>query len=410
VRVDRRALVVEAAWLLAVMAIAGVITVGRMHDPARLASGDTYWYARQAQIFAGLDPATASTRAADLVCQDSNRSNVANGGKPSCFTYVTTGITPRYQSIFTYRPGYPLFATPFVALLELPHAMKAATLALAMLAAAMAYLAIWMALGRRPAAVLGVTVLFLLPAGFWMSRLLTEGGCVAGVCATLIGAMLVLRGRLTAGLAVMTVALAWLFAFRSATGLAMVLVVVAGAVAALLFRAPQRRELLRLGGYGLGVGVVWTVFGAIVGEPGLTDTIQDYATTHFRRPDVPDPIGWLVDRNIWYWPQQFEKLATNPWSVAFLLFAAIVLLRRIGPAAWLWIGTGLIGVAMQIAHPYPTEYDRMMLMSWIPVACALGYAGALALARSRPSPAAPPDIERAAVPELPAREAQRTTG
>jgi GNAT superfamily N-acetyltransferase len=374
-----RAAFVEALWLLVVLAIAAGIFLCRMEDSRRLASGDSYWYMRQAQIFAGVDPPTASDVAGRLICRDLNRSARDKGFTPGCTTYVTAGMAGRYKSIFDSRPGYPLFAAPLVGLFGAWRGMIAATMLLALLAAALAYLAVWMATGRRTAGVLGAGLLLLLPSGFFMTRLLTEGGCVAGIFATLIGVMLVWRGRWI-GLAVMAAALAWLFAFRSATGMAMAVVVLVGAVIALLTGVP-RRQVFVTGGFAAVVVGLWSGVSAIFRLPGLTDTIQDFATYHYQKPDVAHPIGWLVGKNLRYWPDQLSHVLTSPWSYAFLLFAVVVLVRRLGQVAWPWIGTGLIGVLMLIAHPAGSEYDRMMLTLWIPVACAFGYAGALMLDR-----------------------------
>jgi hypothetical protein len=243
-----------------------------------------------------------------------------------------------------------------------------------------------MATGLRLAGILATGALFLLPTGFWMSRMLVEAGMVAGYFAVLLGAMLLWRGRLS-GLPVVLVAVVWLFAVRSASGMAVALTLLAASAIALLIRIPDRRGPFITGGVAVGAIAVWGVISTMLGLPGLNETIQDFATVHFTRPDTPDPIGWLVDRNLKYWPKQIAEVVASPGSIIAMVFAAVVLIRRMRPVAWLWIIIGTTGVMMMVAHPTGSQYDRLMLTLWIPVSCVLGYAAALAV--RRPASAVP---------------------
>ncbi|MFE9656369.1 hypothetical protein [Micromonospora sp. NPDC006431] len=257
--------------------------------------------------------------------------------------------------------------------------MVAATMMLAIAGAVLAHLAVWMATGRRLAGVLAGGLLFVLPSGFWMTRLLTESGMVAGYLAVITGVMVAWRGRTKFGLSTVAVALVWLFAVRSASGMAMALTLVGASTVALLVRTPQRRPALATGGVGLLAVVGWQVLSVLLSLPGLNETIQDLATTHFARPDMAHPVSWLIDRNIAFWPEQGADQVPHPEAVVALVFAVVVLVRRMRSVAALWIFTGLTGVVMLVAHPVATEYDRLMLPLWIPVACALGDAAALAV-------------------------------
>ena len=396
----RRRGVVEAAWILLVVVIASLLFLARYEDPRRISSsGDSMWYMRQALIFAGKSPDEARIAAARQVCRDINRSQRDQGARPSCTEYRSTGISPRYVAIFDSRPGYPLFAAPFVAVLGPWTGMVAATMLLAVAAAVLAYLAVWLATGLRLAGVFAGGLLFVLPPGFWMTRLLTESGVVAGYLAVILGGMLAWRGRTRLGLSIVTVALVWLFAVRSASGMAIALTLVGASAVALLTRLPQRRGALMTGGVGLLAVALWQVVSSVLRLPGLNDTIQDFATVHFTRPDISGPIGWLIEKNIAYWPEQLADEIPYPEAAIALLFAVVVLVRVMRSAATLWIFTGLTGVAMLVAHPVASEYDRLMLPLWIPVTCALGYAAALAVSRARtpdvaePEPAGPIPVQ-----------------
>jgi hypothetical protein len=379
---------IEAAWLLLVVVIAGLLFLARYEDPRRVASGDSFWYMRQALVFTGTDPEVARIEAGRQVCRDLNRSSRARGETPTCKNYVTAGFSPRYAAIFDSRPGYPLFAAPFVAMLGLWTGMMTATLILALLAAVLAYLAVWLASGLRLAGMLAATVPFVLPTGFAMTRMLTESGVFAGYLAVLLGATLVIRRR-RAGLLLVVAALAWLFAVRSASGMAMALTLLAaGALTALGRR--HRWPGAMLGATGLLSVLVWQLLSRVLHLPGLNDTIQDFATRHFKaRPDVADPIGWLIERNLDFWPDQLALEFAAPGTLAAFLFAVVVLVLRMRAVAALWIFTGLTGLMMLLAHPVDTEYDRLMAPIWLPVACAFGYAAALAIGHRPERPAAP---------------------
>ncbi|AEV85286.1 integral membrane protein [Actinoplanes sp. SE50] len=377
-RPGRRRGLVETAWLALLLVILSLLFLARYNDPRKIVSGDSFWYMRQALMYTGLTKQEAHTEAARQICREINRSLVANGHRPECVEYTLAGISPRYIAIFDSRPGYPLFASPFVAVLGAWTGMMAATMVLALLAATLAYLAVWMASGLRLAGVLSAVAMFLLPTGFLMTRMLTEGGVMAGYLASIIGGMLVLRGR-RSGFAIIAASLVWLFAFRSASGMAMALALLAaGALAAL--RREHRRTSLILVATGAVAVLGWQLLSSLLHLPSLNDTIQDYATGHFTaKPDVPHPISWLIDRDLDFWPTQLKAELTVPTTLAAFGFAVAVLIIKMRPYAPLWIFTGLTGVMMVAAHPLKSQYDRLMLPLWLPVALAFGYAAALAL-------------------------------
>src|SRR3712207_3653040 len=104
----------EVAWAVLLLVCSGLLLMARADGPERVTTGDSYWYMRQAQIFAGLDPATAAGRAATEMCGDINRASLAAGGQPPCRAYEVL-TEPRCVAIFASRPGFPLLAAPFVA-------------------------------------------------------------------------------------------------------------------------------------------------------------------------------------------------------------------------------------------------------------------------------------------------------
>lgn len=376
---------VEAAWVLLVLAIAGGLCLIRYDDPRRIAiSGDSYWYMRQAQMFAGVSEPEASAAASRQLCRDLNRSAADRALDdrsivlPACVEYSMAGISPRYVAIFDNRPAYPLVASVFVSAFGPWTAMMIATMLFALLSAVLAYMAVWLATGLRLAGVIGSALLFALPSGFWMTRMLVEGAMMFGYLAVLIGAMLLWRRRMV-GLPLVVVALAWLFATRSASGAAAAISLVGASLLALFFRGRDRRGPLITGGLATVTLAGWFAASAAYGLPGLNETIQDFATRHFRLPDISDPLPWLWRKNLEYWPIEGRRLLDAPWQILAGLLAAVILFRRARHIALLWMILGVTGLMLMLAHPANGEYPRMMIPLWLPIAAAAGYALALAL-------------------------------
>ena len=347
---------------------------------------------RQAQIFAGSTPAEASAEASRLVCRDANRSARARGEKPPCVVYDQSRVADRYIRIFTSRPAYPLIASVFVPAFGVWRGMMVATLGLAVLAALLAYLAVWLATGRRFAGLAASVLLLLLPSGYWVTRVLAEGATAVGYFGVLLGVTLIWKRRTYSGLALATAAFLWLFAARSANGLALALTLLAAGILMLLTRFPYRRGALLTGGLALVALAGWVVVSTALRLPGLNETIQDFASVHFRRPDIPDPYTWLYHKNLTFWPRLWdEKIVTSPWPVFAFLLSVPILFRKLRQTAWVWLISATNGLILLIAHPAFGEYDRLMSPLWFTVSCALGWAIALAVSwRPEPVDDAPP--------------------
>jgi hypothetical protein len=329
---------------------------------------------RQSLMITGKSEPEAARISADLFCADVNRSARDRHGTPSCVSYDVSWVPQRYVQIFTSRPGYPLFATPFVATLGAWHGMLTATVVLCLIAIVLAFLAVYLATGYRLAGFVAGVALIGLPSGFWMTRMLTEGGVMAGYLAVILGALLTWRGRYRLGPAVIALALVWLFAVKSASGLVAAAVVVGAGLIGLIGTRGRRRGPLLAGALGLAVAVLWTVFATLTHQPGLNDTIQDYAAHHFLKPDIPDPYSWLYRMNRAYWPEQWHSLLRAPAPMIEFLVASVLLVARLRREAALFVFTGLAGLAMQVAHPYASQWDRMNFSLWLTVAAAAGLA------------------------------------
>ncbi len=370
-----RAIRITVAWILVAVACAGGLLVYRFQSPRQIElSGDSYWYMRQSLMLTGKSELQASRISARLFCADVNRSARDRHETPSCFSYDVSWVPSRYVAIFTSRPGYPLFAAGFVAALGAWPGMLTATVILCLIAVVLAFLAVYLATGYRLAGFVAALMLIALPSGFWMTRMLTEGGLMAGYLAVIVGALLTWRGRYRLGPAVTALSLVWLFAVKSAGGLVAAAVVAAAGLIGLIGTRGRRRGPLLAGAVGLVMAVLWTAFAALTHQPGLDATIQDYAAHHFLKPDIPDPYSWLYRMNRAYWPEQARALLKAPMPMIEFVVASALLIARLRREAALFVLIGLVGLAMQVAHPYASQWDRMNFSLWLTVAAAAGLA------------------------------------
>ena len=244
-RLNGRRLWLEPVLFALVLGIAAALCYARLSDPRRIASsGDSYYYMRQAQMFAGATEGQATVEASWLMCLDRNRSARRLGQEPACEYYDQSEIPARYVEIFTTRPGYPLLASLFIPRYGTWNGMVMATVLLAMLAALLSYLAVRVATGSRFAGLVASALLLLFPCGFWMTRMLAEGAAAVGYLGVLLGATLIWRARPFSGVTIATLALGWLFTARSANGLAVTLALLSAVVLMLITRFPHWKRAL----------------------------------------------------------------------------------------------------------------------------------------------------------------------
>ncbi|MEV4463895.1 hypothetical protein AB0J51_09750 [Micromonospora echinofusca] len=392
----RRARVRLVLGLLAAAALGSLLWWGRWETAPQHAYPDTYWYARQAVTMTGTPSAEADRFAARLVCRKGMPSPRRGVPCVAGTRQWAADMPPRYQRIFTTRPGYSLATAPFVLVFG-ERGMVLATAALAVLAGVLAALAVRLLGGGLVSSLAATALLFLLPTGFWLSRLLAEAGATAFALAALCAAVPLLRpggtarGRLLLGGAVLA-GLLGSTVTRPATGLLLSAALTAVfAVLTLLRRRAGWEPGLVVLTAACGVATaVWLGLSAALDIPGAAETLQDKFTVHFTRPDVPDPWPRLVELNRDFWPAQLNAwwnggapLAASPF-LALLLVGFAALFRALpGRAALLFATTGATGLLTLVAHPKESEADRLVLVIWLPVVVGL----AMLLDRTaRPAP------------------------
>ncbi len=374
---DRRRLVDVTVGLL-VLLVAAAAFVVRFEQPARRASGDTYFYVTQAQEFAGVPAAAADMASKQLMCQDGrNRLPLLGGTDSSCTRYGVI-TRPRYTAIFASRPLWPLLLAGPVSLLGVARGVIVVSLLGAMLAALAVFLVL-RALGSSAVASGAAAVAFsLLPTGFWSDKLLPEGAVLATlVVAVYLGARLVQgRGRpvpLVACLVAITVAL---YALKPANGMALAVALMAAAVVLLaLRRGPRgRRQALVLGAVGVAGIAGWLVVSRLLGLPSFEETAQDLATVHFSRPDTPRPYAFLLHRNRSLWLHQLPGFLGVPWPYPIVLPCAAVVVYALRRSGVVVAAVALAGTVIVLAHPMLSQYDRLVCSVWLVVVAALAVA------------------------------------
>jgi hypothetical protein len=371
--------------LLAVAAtLSGVLWALRWDTTNQRAYPDSYWYTKQAAAFAGMSGHEAEALAARTVCE---RGQPVLEGWPNCPDGIRAyagQFPPRYDRILDTRPGYPLVAAPFVAVFH-ERGMTLATLLLGVLAGVFAALVVRQLGGTWAQSLIAVVLLYLLPTGFWISRLLAESGAVAAALGTLCAITALLRapagrarvraaGLVAVGLLVTTL-------MRPASGVLLAALVAGTALLLVTVRLSTRRRpepaVLTLTATAAGVVVLWQLIGLVFGLPGTHETLQDKYTDHFRVPDVPDPWTRLWAQNQVFWPVRIDHwLSDGQPSLAFLAGGGYVTWQTLPRRdALIWLAAGATGLVTVAAHPLWTESDRLQIFIWLPLVVGVAMVG-----------------------------------
>ncbi|WP_424861025.1 hypothetical protein [Streptomyces sp. MMS24-I29] len=348
---------------------------------------DSYRYARAAEEYTGADrdqahrtaltafcasraDAAARSKALDPLASKKDPGASRSAARTTCMERwrdapdITTG-DPRYQSIFSSRPGYPLLLTPFVAALGVLDGMRTLGLLLAV-GGSLAVCGLLRTAGLSAAAAVTGQIAFLAtPLGRWSLQPLGEGLVTACVVGAVWGGVLVARNRRAAGIALFVGSMALCAVTRYSTALVVTATI---AVAMCVFGALRRSGTdLLLAGVSAGCSGAVAVAMKLLALPSSEVTLQDTFTRHFRSPDVPDPWARLVDLNLTYWAHWLAEQIAMPLFLAAAAFSLWVLLRRGGVLGPLACAVVLTGAAQVAAHPLVQEADRLGVLMWVPV-------------------------------------------
>ncbi|MBI2778090.1 MAG: hypothetical protein HYX57_12645 [Chloroflexi bacterium] len=166
-----------------------------------------------------------------------------------------------------------------------------------------------------------------------------------------------------------------LYASKTANGAVVVAALVALGVLAMSAHSDSTRRVVLLASVAAAIGVGQLILFALVGAPGLNETLQDYFTRHFAIPDVENPFWLLLRRDVSLVPRFLISLAMQPivLVVAALGLGPLLLARSAWATMWLFAG---LGAALTVAiHPVLSEIPRLMAPAWVVV----GFGGSLVI-------------------------------
>lgn len=375
---------------------------------------DSYRYAEQAQVVLGQSPAQANVGAADAYCRSRaamlpyNGSWVPNDHTPaqidaaagSCLAaQLAPGHTadPRYESIFTARPGYPMAVAPFIAVFGVASGMRLFGFVVACAGGVLAYTVLRLGGLGTIAAAAGQVIFLVSPLGWWALQATGEGLVTVLILGAVAGILAVRFGRFRLGLGAVAASWIALAVVRYST-----LVLVAGALAVACGimvhtvdrRHPARHQLIFVAAVNVGAVVATMTAIPVLGLPGAFITLQDLLTRHFVGPPVSNPWWQLVVRNYHFWP---SWLVTPSVSLAMLLcsvIGTIAMYRWRRDLMWIAVGLAAAGFAQIAAHPLMSEAPRLGLLMWMPAVIGGGvlvHAAAHRIKRRTMPLAVPPD-------------------
>ncbi|MFE2430699.1 hypothetical protein ACFXJ5_28635 [Streptomyces sp. NPDC059373] len=284
---------------------------------------------------------------------------------------ITTG-DPRYQAIFSSRPGYPLVAAPFVGAFGVLRGMRL----LGLLTAAGGSLMVAGLLrgaGLSWRGAVGGQVAFLAsPLGWWSMQALGEGLFTLCSFGALWGAVLLFRRRPAAGGSVMAASLALGAVTRYSSILVLAALLAAVAVAAAAFSRRLRHSGTALLAAMCGTATLATAAAMrLLGLPSSEITLQDTFTRHFRHPDVPDPWGRLFALAGRFWTHWFAEQAAMPYFLLLTALAAWALVTYGAGLGWPVLAAAVTGAVLVTGHPLAQEAGRLGVLMWTPVVLGL---------------------------------------
>jgi hypothetical protein len=369
------------AWVLIVSAAAAAVMMGEAGKLRTTTWNDTYRYVTAVEKDLGKSDAEATRTALDYYCADLARTTgnpAARAGiKAGCVTAWSArgGLAPnqpRFNLIFSSRPGYPLLAAPFVAAFGLNRGLAALSVLLTLLAGWGVVLLIRLAGGGPGAALAGMIACYTLPTWFWLNQFLTEAPTLVCTIAVLIGAVLLLRGRTRLGLIVSTAAYACGFAVRYST-----FSVQAGCMALTIgllawwSRDWRNRRAALLAGYSAGAFAVQLVLPAAFAWPGFKASLEDTFTAHYTEPVPADLYGKWLSLNRHYWIAEAKGYLHDPLVPALVLLGAAILWRYRRDFGAIVAAAGLTGLASAAAHPLTSQLDRLYVQVYLLAVCGL---------------------------------------
>ncbi|WP_393083203.1 hypothetical protein [Streptomyces sp. LN704] len=285
---------------------------------------------------------------------------------------VTTG-DPRYQAVFSGRPGYPLLAAPFVGAFGVLKGMRLLGVLLAAGGSLLVFGLLSCAGLNRRAAVVGQVAFLATPLGWWSAQALGEGLFTVCVLCVLWGGLLLLRRRsMVKGTALVALGYAAGGITRYSSVLVLAVVLGTAATWALCRNRPSRHRgtaVLAVSSAVAAGGVAAAM--RILGLASSQVTLQDTFTHHFDTPEIADPWSALLTLAVRFGRDWSAQQAGMPYFLVLTALAAWALVRYGNGLGLLALATAFTGACVVAAHPLVQEADRLGVLMWTPVVLGL---------------------------------------
>ncbi|BFU45965.1 hypothetical protein [Krasilnikovia sp. MM14-A1004] len=309
-------------------------------------------------------------------------------------------LSPRYERIFLSRPGVAVFYAPGVALLGPRMGMWFTTLIWTLAGSVLVFLLLRVVGVTVPLAVAGQVLYLILPQRHWTMAPLAEGMTLTLVTLGLLGVAYTMTRRTRPGVVLMVAAFGGGLVVKYSQFL-LFAAALAGTAALALVAArragrPARPLLVVIAVCTAAAIVLWAVPAAL-GWPGGAESMQDLATEHFRRPDVPDPALYWLRANARFWILWVADQLRSPLMIITWAVAAWGVVRSRTVVGFAIFAALLAGFGNQAGHPTASQGDRLILLAWLltvyglPLLPAAGQRPGTAPPAARPRTGAAPD-------------------
>jgi hypothetical protein len=356
-------------------------------DPQRghVTFNDSYRYVMTVERILGHDSAEAEAITLRWYCTDEARTSKGVVEAQACVRSWTKrgGLepnSPRYNEIFIARPGYPILVAPLAALFGLSAGLAVAAWLLTIAAG-------WLCLFLARLSGLGVlgslvsmAALYCLPTFFWLQQYLSDGPALVCTLVLLLGTVLVMRGRIVAGLVLSTLAYTAGLLVRypdfsfEALCLAACLLLLALAEPE-TYRNPRT---IRLAAYHGGAFVILSVIPKLLGWPGFRDSLTDTFSDHFTHSAPHDLYGHWFTLMGHYLTQIGRLYGGDPILPLLVLGGLALLWREARLLAAVATAAAITGVGTALAHPVSSQGSRLYLQVFLLAVFGLGLAADLA--------------------------------
>ncbi|WP_146069157.1 hypothetical protein [Arthrobacter sp. ZGTC412] len=362
--------------------------------------GDTVQYLRIAYMLQGVSENKAWLDAYTLWCK--HPSFDYKGTLENCISTTMAGHGPfigyidrnvPYQEIFTPRIGYPMLSIPLM------HAFgdRIGLWIVAVAATTIGGLVLVRILRIAGLGVVSSTVaqfsFYALPVSLPHGvAMLAEATTLTSALVMALGLAYVIRGSNKRGLTWVTLGLGLVFFFKYSSTLLLCLSFLVVCLGLLLLRQYRRNRQIRFAAFLSGVALILSsTVNSLLGFPGLSHSLQDTFTDHFRLPPVDDPVVRLLQLE-WHFLGRFVAgLPANATYLAVFLagvagFVLALRSRRFRPEIVVTVALSLYGVLSVVGHPVHSQAPRLGSSLWVGIAVGLGLLLFELWQRRRPSP------------------------